>query len=71
MRWENAIVTEDTITISKADLVAARQHYCKVADERKPSRKKESEWLHGFYIGKSDVLTEMLKEFDRSRFEAY
>lgn len=67
IRQGNAKVEGDTITISKKDLQEIRDHYLSVADAKKPGRKDGSEWMWGFYLGKAEVLIEMLKAFDNNK----
>lgn len=61
IRQGNAVVEGDTIaiTISKKDLQEIRDHYIAIADEI-----DDADWMWGFYLGKADVLIEMLKAFD-------
>lgn len=51
----------DTITITKKALEEWRDHYRKIEiSEDHPARR----FMVGFYTGKADVLTEILKHFE-------
>lgn len=49
----------DTITITRKALEEWRDHYNGIANET-----KDEPWHFGFYLGKADVLTEILKHFE-------
>lgn len=65
MRFENLeyIVTknvpDESITITKKALERLRDHYLNVADG---SKKEPFKW--GLYLGKADVLIDILKHFE-------
>lgn len=52
-------VPDESITITKTALEKWRDHYLKVADK---SKKEPFKW--GLYIGKADVLIDLLKMFE-------
>ena len=64
-KFESAVIEGDKITLDRKELEELRDHYCKCADKYKPKKNDESiDFHYGFYIGKSDVLIEMLQCFD-------
>ena len=64
-KYKSAVVEGDKITLDRAELEELRDHYGSCADKYKPKKKDESMDFHyGFYIGKCDVLVEMLQSFD-------
>lgn len=60
MDWRCAKIEGDTITINKKDLEEARDHYLKVVQ-----KKEFNPTLFLYYTGKSDVLTDLLKQFEQ------
>lgn len=54
----------NTITITKQALEEWRDHYKKVASQNE----KES-FIRGLYVGKADVLIDILKHFDNEEYE--
>lgn len=55
---------KEAITISKEALEKLRDHYLKVADGCK---KEPFKW--GLYVGKADVLIDLLKHFEEDRYD--
>lgn len=54
----------DSITITKQELQEARDHFCKAADKFKPRKNKEFDYRYSLYLGKADVLNDILKMFE-------
>lgn len=63
MNFKNVTIEGDKITLTKKEIKEWRDHYRKMADEKR--KNKDNDVLYGFYLGKSDALTEIIKEFDK------
>ena len=67
MTFENYKIQDDSITLDKKELEEIRDHYCKVADMFKPKKKDDKlDFRYPFFIGKADVVVDILKMFERS-----
>jgi len=65
MVWHDCTIDGDKITLTRQEIEELRDHYCKAADKYKPKKKDKSlDPSFMLYLGKSDVLTELLKMFD-------
>ncbi len=65
MVFQDAKIKDNTITLTKEELIEARDHYCKVADKFKPKPKSNKiDIRYGLYLGKATVLNDMLKMFE-------
>lgn len=64
MILEDYKIDGNDITITKKELQEAKEHYCKVADKFKPKPKREVDMRYYFYLGKADILNDILKMFE-------
>ena len=69
-KFKSAVIEGNKITLDRKELEELRDHYSDVANQYKPKKTNLIIEFHlGFYIGKSDVLTEMLQCFDEQTTE--
>ena len=65
MVWQDYTIEDEKITLTRQEIQEARDHYCKVADKFKPKKKDEAlDHRYMFYLGKAEVLTDILKMFE-------
>ena len=65
MVFEKYKIEGDSITLDKQELKEIRDHYCKLADRFKPKKDDEKfDFRYPYYIGKADVLVDILKMFE-------
>ena len=65
MVWQDYKIDGEKITLTRQEIQEARDHYCKVADKFKPKKKDEHvDFRYAFYLGKADVLTDLLKMYE-------
>ncbi len=64
MVWQNYTIDGEKITLTRQELIEARDHYCKVADKFKPKKNGKVDIRYGMFLGKADALTDILKMFE-------
>lgn len=65
MVFEDYNIDGNKITISKKELEEAKKHYEKIADKFKPKKKdKAVDPRYTLYLGKADMLHDILKMFE-------
>ena len=65
MVWQDYKIDSDKITLTRQEIQEARDHYCKVSGMFMPRNDDaDTDFRYGYYVGKADVLTDMLKMFE-------
>ena len=64
MVWQDYTIDGEKITLTRQEIQEARDHYCKVADKFKPKKNGKTDIRYGLYLGKVDVLNDILKMFE-------
>lgn len=64
MVFQDYKIDGDSITLTKQELQEARDHFCKVADKFKPRKGKYTDLRYTLYLGKAEVLNDILKLFE-------
>lgn len=65
MVFQDYVIDGDSIKITKEELQEAHEHFCKVADRYKPTRKKDSfDPRYALYLGIAAILRDILKLFE-------
>lgn len=54
----------EKITFTKEELKVSYEHFCKEADKFKPRKKKDFDFRYAYYLGKAEVLHDLLKLFE-------
>lgn len=61
MVFRDAKIKDNTITLTKEELIEARVHFKELADKRK---KVGGDFLFYYYSGNADMISDILKMFE-------